>query len=284
MKKLKSNPIQFRQLKRISVDELILKLSNSNKFKGPQGEIGLQGIQGLPGIDGTQGVDGKAGLDGVRGEQGQIGPIGPQGPKGYKGDTGPQGIEGSAGLPGPQGPKGDKGNTGLQGVKGPKGDQGIKGDKGDLGKQGPVPNHQIKNDAIRFETPDGSYGPWIKYKIEQYVYGSTGSIEGGSSLPEIESKLVDELETVLLNEFAVTSFEQGEYNITVTDQVTNHRMGLKLFLLRNGNIIQSIVYSKVGNIIDCELDGIIVDSTVKVFIKNNSLNKLKVKYSKTIIT
>lgn len=283
LKKLKINPTEFRQLKRISVDELILRLSNSKRFKGPQGDVGPKGESGINGLPGAQGLPGEPGLNGERGSEGPQGPPGKQGPKGDKGDTGPQGIEGKAGSPGPQGPKGDKGDTGRTGDKGPKGDAGPKGDKGDTGKQGPVPNHQIKNDAIRFETPDGSYGPWIKYKIEQYVNSYVGSSEGGTSTPLIESKLVNELETVLLNEFAVSSFEQGEYNLTVTDQVTNNRMGLKLFLLKVGNTIECTVYSKVGNILDCELDGLIVDSTVKVFIKNNSLNELRVKYSKTII-
>lgn len=80
---------------------------NSEQFKGPQGERGLQGERGEKGIQGATG------------------------PKGDKGDTGlqgPQGIQGKQGVKGEQGEQGIKGDTGPQGIQGVKGEQGPKGD------------------------------------------------------------------------------------------------------------------------------------------------------------
>lgn len=154
LKKLKSNPTNFKQLKRISIDDLVIRLSKFDLFKGPSGP---KGIPGEPGIDGRQG---EPGIDGQQGIQG------------IQGDTGPQG---------------------------PKGDQGPKGEKGDTGKQGPVPKYQIKNDSIRFEAPDGDYGPWIKFKIEQYI----NSVVGGSSDGEdFQSglNLIQENKTIIIKE------------------------------------------------------------------------------------
>lgn len=70
--------------KEINVDILDSKIrkilnDNAEKFKGPQGKMGLQGERGL------------------RGPQGETGPEGPQGPQG---ETGIQGIQGE---PGPKG-------------------------------------------------------------------------------------------------------------------------------------------------------------------------------------
>lgn len=140
---------------------------NSEQFKGPQGERGLQGEQGI------QGNRGETGAQGPKGEKGDTGAQGVQGIKGDKGDTGQIGIKGDTG---PKGEKGDKGNpfvysdftqSQLAGLKGPKGDTGPQGVKGDIGPQG------VKGDT-GVQGPKGEPGTnatlpdtsnWQKYKL-----------------------------------------------------------------------------------------------------------------------
>jgi hypothetical protein len=88
-------------------------------------------------------VDGKDGPQGLPGIEGGHGPVGPQGPRGSKGDMGATG------------PQGDRGSTGHTGSQGSTGVQGPQGDRG------PVPKHQTRGDAIRFEMNEGEYGKWI---------------------------------------------------------------------------------------------------------------------------
>ena len=49
---------------------------------------------------------------------------------------------------------------GGKGAQGPKGDTGIKGDKGVKGDTGQAPEHSWAGPSLRFQTPDGSWGPW----------------------------------------------------------------------------------------------------------------------------
>lgn len=97
---------------------------NSEQFKGPQGERGLQGERGEKGIQGATGPKGDKGDTGLQGPQGI------QGVKGDKGDIGPQGIQG---VKGSQGERGLQGEQGVKGDKGEQGEQGPQGDKGDKG-------------------------------------------------------------------------------------------------------------------------------------------------------
>lgn len=89
---------------------------------------------------------------------------GERGPKGEKGDTGPAGPQGPIGERGPVGPpgsKGDLGPTGLRGERGLQGKDGKDGAKGPQGDLGPMPKHQKRGDAIRFEIEPGIWGSWI---------------------------------------------------------------------------------------------------------------------------
>jgi hypothetical protein len=95
------------------------------------------------------------------------------GQKGDKGDLGDKGDKGDAGLSvkGDHGPKGDKGD---------KGDKGPKGDKGDQGDVGPVPLHQWRGTDLRFELPDGSWGPWIDLASKAKGKGAGGGGGGAA--------------------------------------------------------------------------------------------------------
>jgi len=90
---------------------------------------------------------------------------GPQGVKGEKGDRGEQGPPGEVG---PQGPEGMQGGQGLPGPAGPIGPKGE-------GGEGSPPKHQVRNGEIRFQQPDGTWGPWVKV--------GSGGTSGVNNLP-----------------------------------------------------------------------------------------------------
>lgn len=95
----------------------------------------------------------RASLMGVQGPQGPVGPKGDQGPKG---DTGAQGETGAQGAQGPMG------LVGTQGADGANGEQG---------SIGPMPKHQNRGDAVRFELEEGVWGKWINLGTSQPVGG-----------------------------------------------------------------------------------------------------------------
>src|SRR5690606_30726335 len=77
-----------------------------------------------------------------------------------------------------KGEKGDKGDQGEKGEKGDKGDQGEKGEKGDKGGKGDPPRHEWQGTALRFELPDGSWGPLVDLRGEKGDKGDTGPMPG----------------------------------------------------------------------------------------------------------
>ena len=114
--------------------------TNTELFKGPQGDTGPRGFTGPQGVKGDTGEQGLQGPQGPQGEKGEVtfesltetqieritgpkGDRGPQGPRGEKGEVGEAGKEGPQGLrgeEGPQGPKGEKGDKGSTVVVPPK--------------------------------------------------------------------------------------------------------------------------------------------------------------------
>lgn len=51
-----------------------------------------------------------------------------------------------------------------------------------VGETGKIPNHQISNGEIRFEKPDGTWGPWIRVREAQTIHVGAGAGRGGSSV------------------------------------------------------------------------------------------------------
>jgi len=122
-------------------------------------------------LKGDQGLAGIPGPIGSKGERGAVGPQGPQGAAGAKGDTGEQG---------PQGERGPTGHTGLSGK------DGLKGEKGDLG---PMPRHESRGDAIRFELKSGEWGKWINLASgTPHAYGGGTSKQDVIALIELYGK------------------------------------------------------------------------------------------------
>lgn len=58
--------------------------------------------------------------------------------------------------------KGQPGMPGTPGDNGQVGPQGMPGMPGEQGPLGPMPAHQVRNDEIRFQNPDGTWGPWVR--------------------------------------------------------------------------------------------------------------------------
>lgn len=95
---------------------------------------------------------------------------GKDGKPGRDGRTGPRGVQG------PQGPAG----RGKDGRPGRDGRDGRPGRDGEDGKPGDMPEHEWDGTKIRFELPDGDWGPWVDIRGPQGSAGqSFGPGEGG---------------------------------------------------------------------------------------------------------
>lgn len=143
---------------------------------GPQGERGEAGPQGLPGEQGPQGLQGERGLTG------DTGPQGLQGAPGEVGPAGRDGVDGLPGLPGAAGPTGRDGRDGLPGEQGPQGiagARGAEGAQGPKGEKGDKPDHEWVGSQLRFEKPDGTWGPLVELRGPKGARGTQGASGGG---------------------------------------------------------------------------------------------------------
>jgi hypothetical protein len=109
--------------------------------------------------------------------------VDPESLRGPKGDPGPPGKDGEPGAPGKDGAPGPKGDPGAPGAPGKQGERGPKGEKGDTGEVGPVPKHQWRGTELRFEIPNGDWGPWVDLAplAKGHVIGHFGL--GGAGTP-----------------------------------------------------------------------------------------------------
>lgn len=58
--------------------------------------------------------------------------------------------------------KGQVGPIGEIGEQGRVGASGMPGATGQPGPAGPMPAHQVRGDEVRFQNPDGTWGPWVR--------------------------------------------------------------------------------------------------------------------------
>ena len=182
------------------IDGLSGRITEVAEFKAVPGPKGEQGPKGEPGI-------------GEKGEQGAIGETGPQGltgergPEGKPGKDGRDGKDGKQGKTGERGPKGDTGPSGPSGVgmRGPAGRDGIDGKDG---KDGEVPDHQVKDDRIRFKKPNDNWGKWLDLKAITNVY-SGGAIQAQKAW--IDYAVGYSEEPVLLGSFGIGEVYQYNY-------------------------------------------------------------------------
>jgi len=84
---------------------------------------------------------------------------------GVDGRDGIDGVDGLNGRDGAVGPRGEPGKDGLRGIDGVDGIQG---------ETGPMPDHEIRGNSIRFQKPDGEWGKWIEF-------GGGGRAGGGGT-------------------------------------------------------------------------------------------------------
>lgn len=93
-----------------------------------------------------------------------------------------RGANGQDGALGQQGPAGPTGATGPQGPAGSRGAQGSPGQTGPAGPAGGMPNHQWSGTNIRFQNPDGGWGPYVNIRGQDGNDGRDGSV--GARGPE----------------------------------------------------------------------------------------------------
>jgi len=200
-------PGGVRELRTLELAQLLQILLKRQEYTGPQGERGEKGLVGATGAQGEKGDKGDKGETGEEPAHEWLGtrlrfqnPDGTWGEwvelKGEQGDSPEFQWNGSKlrfknpdetwgtwvdlrGEVGPQGKKGldgDHGKDGKAGAKGAKGDKGNPGKDGADGKPGPVgpiPKHEINAGRIRFEKPDGKWGPWIDLSGKTIIYQSS---------------------------------------------------------------------------------------------------------------
>ena len=131
-------------------------------------------------LRGDKGEDGLSGQEGLQGIQGPPGPIGETGPQGPSGDDGPMGPTGSKGM---------RGTDGATGGPGPQGEQG---------DQGPMPKHQMRGDAIRFEIEPGIWGTWINLAGPSRMAVGGGGVSRNTVIDIIaEQELATEVNTLI---------------------------------------------------------------------------------------
>ncbi len=110
------------------------------------------------------------------------------GPQGTTGEAGTQGIPGALGRTGPKGDTGATGPQGPSGAQGVPGHNGENGLRGETGAMGPMPKHELRGDAIRFEIAPGAWGKWINIGGSQMPQSiSVGSITPAQVIALIES-------------------------------------------------------------------------------------------------
>lgn len=129
--------------------------------------------------DGKDGIPGTHGKDGRDGERGERGPAPEhewdgsalrfQDPDGTWGDF--VDLEGPAGKDGMDGRDGKDGTNGKDGRDGRDGTNGRSGGRGPVG---PMPEHEWKGTSLRFEEPDGEWGPYVNLKGEKGDPGRNG--------------------------------------------------------------------------------------------------------------
>jgi len=160
MAKTKKLPSSVSSLKRVDDQTAVSRMLDQ--------QLRTSGFQELKLYQGPKGDKGDTGERGEKGETGTQGP---------KGDRGPQGVAGAVGPRGQMGQLGERGPQGFEGEKGPIG-VGLPGPQGPQGPQGLPPKHQIEAEQIRFEMPDGSWGPWIDLKstLVRHIGGGGGGM------------------------------------------------------------------------------------------------------------
>jgi len=217
------------------------------EFRGPQGERGEKGERG------ESGSQGERGLDGAQGEPGQIGPEGPRGPQGARGPSGEIGPRGERGPRGEQGARGLTGKTGRAGERGPQGERGPKGekgDKGDPGEMGPMPRHEWKGTALRFQQTKEVWGPWVDLRGPRGVGGGGGGMTTPAPADSLWVKTtitLDPLSTTVVHSSTLASLRHADFILNFKSLTTNRERSLKLQVVNDDGTLNDQVYAKTGS-------------------------------------
>jgi hypothetical protein len=135
--------------------------------------------------DGRDGVDGKDGADGLDGRDGAVGATG------------------------------EPGRNGLNGI------DGVDGLQGEIG---PMPDHEIKGNSIRFQKPDGTWGKWVE------LGGQSGGGGGGDVM------------RYQINTFTSSTVQLKDNHSTVLCDASSNQMTVTL--PRAGSMVGRVVTVK----------------------------------------
>lgn len=309
---------ELREIKPLSFVDTLAELVKQERFIGPQGPAGesivgpkgdkgdsIIGPQGIPGdsIVGPQGRDGNNGVDGARGSIWLSGHGKPKKKDGVNvndyyldvdtGDVYKKDVLAWVNVGNIRGPKGLDGKNGVDGksIVGPKGEKGkdgksIEGKPGKNGVDGQAPAHQWSGTKLRFKNPDGTWGEWTELRGLQakFVRGAseTTIINNGGGT-EVFTKTVGPGLTVNLDQFVTAEIRQVEYFINILDSTDSKRKGLKLFVLKTDLTASTQIYARAGDEIPVSIDASFSGLNTNVFLTNNSLNTLEIKYSRILI-
>ena len=166
-----------------------------------------------------------------------------KGDKGTKGDS-------IIGKTGKTGPRGDKPVAGIDyripkdgnSIKGDQGTPGVRGEIGKIGENGKPPKHEVQNNSIRFENPDGSWGEWIH--LESLLGSGKTLHRGGLSM--VVDDLYDQCDGVNQVFILSNSYEPG----TVTVQSSQFPIIFRpvIDFIETGQKEITLVTSQVGPI------------------------------------
>lgn len=272
MKKSEVQKLNFsgdaKKLRLIDESEFLLRLLKRPEFKGPQGERGETGERGEVGIAGERG------LDGTPGEPGQVGPEGPRGlagARGPSGETGERGERGPRGEQGKIGLTGRAGKAGERGAQGERGERGPKGDKGDPGEMGPMPRHEWKGSALRFQQSKDVWGPWVDLRGPRGVGGGGG----GSTSTTVDSLWVKTtinlpaLSSTVVHSSALADLRHGEFIANFKSTIGGAKKSLKLQVLNDDGLLRDQVYSRAGTQVDVAISSQITGLNFELVCVNN---------------
>jgi|DEB0MinimDraft_3_1074331.scaffolds.fasta_scaffold00273_9 hypothetical protein len=132
--------------------------------------------------------------------------------------------DGRDGVDGKDGVDGLDGKDGAVGATGEPGRDGLNGRDGVDGEMGPMPDHEIKGNSIRFQKPDGTWGKWVE------LGGQSGGGGGGDVM------------RYQINTFTSSTVQLKDNHSTVLCDASSNQMTVTL--PRAGSMVGRVVTVK----------------------------------------
>ena len=100
---------------------------------------------------------------------------------------------------------------------------------------------------------------------------------------QVFTKTVNPGNTVTLDEIPTNSFTEIDYLVTIRNTSTQQIKGLKMLVLKTDGSPSTQVYGRSGPNVASVIDANISGLNTNVFVTNNSLSVLEIKYTRQII-